>query len=401
MAQATITFSPNTYAGEEYSDIAMPALIPANGNVADIFTVVTGVKGRQILRTMNGIIPEFKDPSCTFVGQSGTLTFGEKYLDPVKYEVMIEVCWDVLRGTWEQGGLRPGSANDYVPPADIETAFLDFIIEKVGIMNEQLYFYGKDGVTEGVVSFSAAYDGLFDLLKADSTVKKYATTSVVPTALLASTAITIGANPTVTVGSTANLRVGDTITFASTSGGATLVGGAAIAGQSFQVLSIPSATTFTISATTTGTTYTTANISFINAYNVVAFNTAIFNLIPKTIKNAPDLVVLMSSDLVNQYRLSQAQVATAQPDQYSKIPGSDFLGIKPIEMEWFQPGTALIYRKSNVFLGVDADGDDTQIRTAFLADATLDEVVRYKMSMKTDINYIYGNEIFMIAPVIS
>jgi hypothetical protein len=401
MAQATITFNPNTYAGEEYSDIAMPALIPANGNIADIFTVVTGVKSRQVLRTLSGLIPEFKDPSCTFVGQSGALTFGEKYIDPVKYEVMIEVCWDVLRGTWEQGSLKPGSANDYVPPSNIENAFLDFVIEKVGIMNEQLYFYGKDGVTEGVVSFSAAYDGLFDLLRADSTVKKYATATVVPSAALASTGITIAANPTVTVASTANLKIGDTVTFAVVTGGTTQVGGAAILGQSFQVLSIPSATTFTIAATTTGTTYTTATLSFINASNVIAFNTAIFNLIPKTIKNAPDLIVLMSSDLVDQYRLSQAQVATAQQGQYSKIPGSDFLGIKPIEMEWFLPGTALIYRKSNVFLGIDADGDDTQIRTAFLADATLDEVVRYKMSMKTDVNYIYGNEIFMIAPVIS
>src|SRR5687767_10962453 len=113
MATATVTFSPNTYAGEEYSDIAMPALVPANGNIADLFTVLTGVKGRQILRTLTGLIPEFQDPSCTFDGQTGGITFGEKYLDPVKYEVMIEICWDILRGTWEQGLLRPGSANDY------------------------------------------------------------------------------------------------------------------------------------------------------------------------------------------------------------------------------------------------------------------------------------------------
>ena len=91
MAQATITFNPNTYAGEEYSDIAMPALIPANGNIADLFTVLTGVKGKQILRTLSGIIPEFQDPSCTFEGQAGSMTFGEKYLEPVKYEVMLEV----------------------------------------------------------------------------------------------------------------------------------------------------------------------------------------------------------------------------------------------------------------------------------------------------------------------
>jgi hypothetical protein len=401
MARATITFNPNTYAGEEYSDIAMPALIPANGNIEDLFTVLTGVKGKQVLRTLSGLIPEFQDPACTFNGQTGGLTFGEKYLEPVKYEVMVEICWDILRDTWEQGNLRPGSANDYVPPANIENAFIDYMVDKVGLMNEQLYFFGKAGVTQGVVSFTADYLGLLGLLKADATVNKYTTNGIVGAAALASTAITIGVNPTVTVSSTTNLRVGDTVTFASTTGGSTQVGGVAIAGQSFQILSIPNGTTFTIAATTTGTTYTTASLSFINASNVIAFNTAIYNLIPKTIKNAPDLRVLMSSDLVNQYRLSQAQVATAQQGQYQGNFSGDFLGIKPIEMEHFPAGTAIIYRKSNVFLGIDADGDDTQVRTAFLADATLDEVVRYKMSMKSDVNYIYGNEIMFIAPIIA
>lgn len=398
----TITFNPNTYTGELYSDIAMPAFLPANGNTADLFTIITGVKGRQILRTMDNVIPEFQDPSCLFNAQDGGITFGEKYLDPVKYEVMLEICWDVLRTTWEQGNLRPGSANDYVPPANIEDAFLDWVIEKVGIMNEQLYFFGKTGVTEGLVSFTAGYPGLFALLRADATVKKYTTASVAAGATLASTAITIGVNPTVTItGSTENLRVGDTVTFTGVTGGTVQVGGAPLNGQSFQILSVPTATTFTIAATTTGTSYTSATVNFINASNVIAFNTAIYNLIPKTIKNSPDLRVLMSTDLVNQYRLSQAQIATNQQGQYANVPGADFLGIRPIEMERFPAGTALIYRKGNVFLGIDADGDDTQIRTAFLADATLDEVVRYKMSMKSDVNYIFGNEIMLISPVIA
>lgn len=398
MARATITFNPNTYAGEAYSELAMPALIPANGNVADLFTVLTGVKGKQILRTLDNIVPEFQDPSCTFNGQTGGLTFGEKYIDPVKYEVMIEICWDILRNTWEQGNLRPGSANDYVPPANIENAFLDVMTEKVGIMNEQLYFFGKAGVTEGIVSFASSYPGLFALLRGDAAVKKYATSSV-GGASMAATAISIANPGVVTVASTANLRTGDTVTITGASP-APQVGGQSINGQSFQI-TVLNATTFSLNAQTTGTAATAATVNYVNASNVIDFNTFIWNMIPKTIRSAPDLRVLMSTDLVNQYRLKQAQIAVGDGNQYQGGRGTDFLGIKPIEMERFPAGTALVYRKSNVFLGIDADGDDTQIRTVFMADKTLDEVVRYKMSMKSDVNYIFGNEILMVSPVIS
>jgi hypothetical protein len=117
---STVVYSPNTYAGELYGALIRPSIVTAQGLVEKgLVTPLPGIKKRTILRTLDfGVV--FQDPSCDFVAQSGNIAPGEKYIDPVKYEVMVEVCYADLRTGWEAAQMKKGSLNDYVPPADFE-----------------------------------------------------------------------------------------------------------------------------------------------------------------------------------------------------------------------------------------------------------------------------------------
>src|ERR1700750_1365469 len=120
MSQSQVSYSPNTYAGELYKGLITPSIIPAQGLVSmGLVTPLPGIKKRTVLRTMDFPVV-FQDPSCDFVAQAGDVAVGEKYIAPVKYEVMVEVCFDDLKTSWDAAQLKKGSLNDYVPPADFE-----------------------------------------------------------------------------------------------------------------------------------------------------------------------------------------------------------------------------------------------------------------------------------------
>src|SRR5689334_22628580 len=102
----------NTYAGELYGDYITPAILPAQGLVdLGLVTPLPGIKKRTILRTLDFNVT-FQDPSCNFNAQSGDIAPSEKYIDPVKYEVMVEICYADLRQGWEAAQLKKGSLND-------------------------------------------------------------------------------------------------------------------------------------------------------------------------------------------------------------------------------------------------------------------------------------------------
>jgi hypothetical protein len=79
----------------------------------------------------------------------------------------------------------------------------------------------------------------------------------------------------------------------------------------------------------------------------------------------------------------------------------DFLGSKLTVVNSLPSNTVIGASAGNVFLGFDDSGDEDYIRITDMGQTTGDDKFRYKASMKTDINYVYGNEILFIAPVIS
>lgn len=399
MASSIVVYSPNTYAGELYGALIRPSIVTAQGLVSmGLVTPLPGIKKRTVLRTMDfGVV--FQDPSCDFVPQAGNIAPGEKYIDPVKYEVMVEVCYADLRTSWEAAQLKKGSLNDYVPPSDFEGMLLEVMRDKIALMNEQLYVNGKAGVTAGTVSFTAAYPGLIGRLVADSTVNKATTGSIGSSTTMTGTAITL-ANPGIaTVTSTANLRTGDRVTITANTG-ASLVGGATIVGQTFTI-TVLTATTFSLNKQVTGAASTGFTMMFMNASNTLDVLTYIYNNVPQAISTKPDFKIWIPRNLANYYQQTQASVGTGVPGAYNGAKPLDFLGSKLTVVDALPANTIIAASASNIFLGFDDSGDEDYIRVTDMAKTTGDDKYRYKASMKTDINYVYGNEITFIAPVIS
>jgi len=400
MARETITFSPNTYAGKLYTKWAWPALFAPLGLIdKGLVTPMPGIKKRQVMRTWTGSV-ELQQPSCTFNAQAGTDTAGEKYLDPIKYEVMKEICWSDFLVSWEVELMKKGSMNDYQPIKSVEDAFLGFMSQKIAIMNEQLYLLGKSGVNAGGIgtaTFSAAYPGLLERLRDDSTVIKIQT-QFAGGGNLQLSSITI-ANPGVVTTTTAHgLTTGQRVTI-SGANGSPYVGGKSIIGQSF-IITVLSPTTFSLGIQTTGGAAATAgNVTFVNAANAIAVLTAAYQNTPLAIFRNPDKKVWVSTDIAMGYGLAQAGVASGAGSYYLDDKKMDFLGNGLVEVPYLPNGTVIVADPNNIQLGFDDSGDETNIRTLYLGDTTMDDVVRYKMSMRTDINYIFGNEILLITPL--
>jgi len=401
MSRETITFSPNTYAGKLYAGVALPALLAPFGLVdKGLITPRPGIKKRQVMRTMD-VSVEFQDPSCSFNAQAGTFYNGERYLDPVKYEVMIEICWADFLASWEVERMKKGSLNDYQSFEPTESDFLDYMARKIAIMNEQLYINGKSGVNAGGIgtaTFSAAYPGLLERLRDDSTVNKIATQNSAGNILLSS--ITIANPGVVTTIGAHGLSTGQRVTIAGANG-SPYVNGKSIIGQSF-IITVLSATTFSIGAQTTGgAAATDGNVTWVSASNAVNILTTAFQNTPLKILRNPDKKIWVSTDVAMGYQLAQAAVANGAGSYYLDDKKLDFIGNGLTEVDYLPNATVLVGVPDNIQLGFDDSGDETNIQTIDLSKTTGDDVIRYKMSMKTDINYIYGNEILLITPLIT
>lgn len=393
---AEVTFDQNTYAGELYGEIIFPALVPALGLVdKGLVTLMTGIKKRTVIR-VGDVDVEFQDPSCNFNPQDDGLTLGERYIDPVKYEVMIEMCYEDLRQGWDAMKLKKGSVGDYQPPATLEKAFIEMVQKKIAIMNEQMYINGKAGVTAGTVSFTAAYPGLLERLRADSEVNKVLSSGVANSSM-ALTGITT-ANPGVaTVASTANLRSGNKVTISGADGNQQ-VGGTTINGQTFTI-SVLSATTFSLNKQVTGATpATSGTVSFFNQSNVVDLLSYVWANMPEQIMDNPDTKIWIPRSVFQGYTLTQAINAFGGGQNFIGKKEMDFLGNALTMVPYLPAGTVIVAPSTHIKLGVDDTGDETEIRTLWMGDKTLDDKYRYKASMKTDINHVQGQDILLISP---
>jgi hypothetical protein len=391
-----VTYAVNTYAGELYSEIMWPGLVPPLGLIdKGLVTPMPGIKKRTVIRSLDFDV-EFQDPSCVFTPQEGDLEQGEKYIDPVKYEVMIEMCFEDVRQSWSAMKLKKGSLNDYQPPADLEGAFLETVTKKIAIMNEQLYINGKAGVTAGAVTFAAAYPGLIQRLRNGSDVNKVTTADVGGTSF-ALTGITTANPGVVTVASTANLKTGDRVTITDANGNQQ-VGGVTINEQSF-VITVINATTFSLNKQVTGVTpATSGTVVFVNQSNAIALLSYIYSNIPELALDNPDLKIWIPRGLERAYYFAQATVANGAGSYFVGQKELDFLGQKLTVVRNLPGNTIIAAPSSNIFLGFDDSGDETNIRVTDMSKSTGDDLFRYKGSMKTDINYVKGEEILLISP---
>jgi hypothetical protein len=400
---AQFTFTNNTYAGEALAGFMASTLLEADSVKRGLLTVINDVKSRKIILDVDDEVV-LQDPSGIFADQGTTALQNESYLDPVVYEFMKQEQWDKLVQSWEAQSLKPGAFMDYEGVVDLSDFMVQRYLTKIQIANERLYWLGKSATQEA--AFTAGFTGLLPSISAATGV--YKVTLGKPATSMEATAIdTTGL---VTVTDTSSLTDGDVVTITNTTGNSldTTNGtsGIAIAGQSY-FIQIASATTIklvrnynainTRKAATFSGTSTAATVSYINAGNVLSVLSGVYAQLDPADRAQDDFNLQIPLHVGYAYAQAQANKATNVLNAFTDPKQMDYLGMPLQLMNHWQANTILGARSSNLFLGVDLLGDESQLSTVYMQPYTNDNVVRMKARMKAAVNFKFANEIFYLS----
>jgi hypothetical protein len=400
---AQFTFTNNTYAGEALAGFMASTLLEADSVKRGLLTVINDVKSRKIILDVDDEVV-LQDPSGIFADQGTTALQNESYLDPVVYEFMKQEQWDKLVQSWEAQSLKPGAFMDYEGVVDLSDFMVQRYLTKIQIANERLYWLGKSATQEA--AFTAGFTGLLPSISAATGV--YKVTLGKPATSIEATAIdTTGL---VTVTDTSSLTDGDVVTITNTTGNSldTTNGtsGIAIAGQSY-FIQIASATTIklvrnynainTRKAATFSGTSTAATVSYINAGNVLSVLSGVYAQLDPADRAQDDFNLQIPLHVGYAYAQAQANKATNVLNAFTDPKQMDYLGMPLQLMNHWQANTILGARSSNLFLGVDLLGDESQLSTVYMQPYTNDNVVRMKARMKAAVNFKFANEIFYLS----
>lgn len=400
---AQFTFTNNTYAGEALAGFMASTLLEADSVKRGLLTVINDVKSRKIILDVDDEV-KLQDPSGMFNDQETTALQSESYLDPVAYEFMKQEQWDKLVQSWEAQSLAPGAFGDYEGVVDLSDFMVQRYLTKIQIANERLYWLGKSATKEA--SFSAAFTGLLPSIAGASGVYKVGLGK--PSTSMSATSI--DSNGVVTVSSTATLADGDVVTLTNVTGASKDITngtpGIDVAGQSY-FIKVVSATTFKLirnynevntrkAAAFTGTS-TAATVSYINASNVLDVLSGVFSQLDPADRIQDDFNLQIPLHVGYAYAQAQANKATNVLNAFTDKKKMDYLGIPLQLMNHWQANTILGARSSNLFLGVDLLGDQSELSTVYMKPYTNDNVVRMKARMKAAVNFKFANELFYLS----
>jgi len=397
------TFTNNTYAGEALAGFMASTLLEADSVKRGLLTVINDVKSRKVILDVDDDVV-LQDPSGIFADQGTTALQNESYLDPVVYEFMKQEQWDKLIQSWEAQSLKPGAFLDYEGVVDLSDFMVQRYLTKIQIANERLYWLGKSSTKEA--AFTAGFTGLLPSIAAASGVYKVGLGK--PATSMAATAI--DATGVVTVADTSTLTDGDVVTITAVTGSSkdTTNGtpGIVIQGQSY-FIQIASATTFKLvrnyneintrlAATFSGTS-TAATVSYINASNVLSVLSGVYAQLDPADRSQDDFNLQIPLHVGYAYAQAQANKAVNVLNAFTDPKQMDYLGMPLQLMNHWQANTILGARTSNLFLGVDLLGDESELSTVYMKPYTNDDVVRMKARMKAAVNFKFANEIFYLS----
>jgi hypothetical protein len=400
---AQFTFTNNTYAGEALAGFMASTLLEADSVKRGLLTVINDVKSRKVILDVDDDVV-LQDPSGIFADQGTTALQNESYLDPVVYEFMKQEQWDKLVQSWEAQSLKPGAFMDYEGVVDLSDFMVQRYLTKIQIANERLYWLGKSATKEA--AFSAGFTGLLPSISAASGVYKVGL-SKSPTSMEATA---IDATGLVTVDDTSTLSDGDVVTITEVTGTSndTTNGtpGISIQGQSY-FIQIAGATSFKLvrnyneintrlPATFTGTS-TAATVSYINASNVLGVLSGVYSQLDPADRSQDDFNLQIPLHVGYAYAQAQANKAVNVLNAFTDAKQMDYLGMPLQLMNHWQANTILGARSSNLFLGVDLLGDESELSTVYMKPYTNDNVVRMKARMKAAVNFKFANEIFYLS----
>lgn len=393
----SINLIANTYAGQKLSGILSRALLPANeGLVADnLVTVVPNVKSPRKMRKADYAI-ELKNRSAIFTPSGNDIDLDESVLNPVLMEMAEEFDLLSLQTTWESDQLRAGTMQDGDGTPEFLQWLENWIADNIALANMSLYTRGKDGTPSAI--FTAAYPGIISRINSATPSTKIGLNA----GALALTDITSAAPGVVTVGSTATLSDGDIVTIVGANGNQTF-NGVSINGQSFRIL-ILSGTTFSLlaldgsgdAAIAGATPATSGSVQFINKTNVIAHLSKVYSFVPDELYNK--LRIVVPHHVAKSYWEASAAVATGSGTYYLDKKGIDFLGSALSPQKIWNPNTICAWDPANIFLGVDVLGEGSELSILPMKDKTLDETIRVKAAMKSDIIAGFYGETIILRP---
>jgi len=400
---AQFTFTNNTYAGEELAGFMASTLLEADSVKRGLLTVINDVKSRKVILDVDDDVV-LQDPSGIFADQGTTALQNESYLDPVVYEFMKQEQWDKLVQSWEAQSLQPGAFMDYEGVVDLSDFMVQRYLTKIQIANERLYWLGKSATKEA--AFTAGFTGLLPSISAASGVYKVG----LGKPATSTEASAIDATGLVTIADTSTLSDGDVVTITNVTGTSkdTTNGtpGISLQGQSY-FIQIASATSFKLvrnyneintrkAATFTGTS-TDATVSYINASNVLSVLSSVYSQLDPADRSQDDFNLQIPLHVGYAYAQAQANKAVNVLNAFTDSKQMDYLGMPLQLMNHWQANTILGARASNLFLGVDLLGDESELSTVYMKPYTNDNVVRMKARMKAAVNFKFANEIFYLS----
>jgi hypothetical protein len=388
---ATPTISPNTYAGKDLEGIIAQSVLRGRTIENGLISVHTDIDSRAVVKTMANTIT-VQDSVAAF-NSAGSMTLGEKYLDPKKFMEAVEFDYQSLNGTWYASQQPRGRGGDFVPPATIEEA----LIEQQALIRSKFIDASiwRGSVAAGQLSkitvsaSSNVVTGLIPLMEAGSDVNK------LDSAKVAVTAFTKASPAVLTVASTSNLQTGDVVTFSS------MVGSSGtdwsdLDGASYAI-TVLSGTTFSIALDTSGFTgtFTSGNINYINASNALAVLTSVYNGLSESVEDDPDFYIFGNKGLGKAYSLAQAAAANGAGSYYIGAKELDFLGNRLAILPFVSANTIVAANVSNLHFGTALDAEWNNVSILPQYEVTGDRTVRYRCDYAFDVNYTNGEDIVL------
>lgn len=388
---ATPTISPNTYAGKDLEGIIAQSVLRGRTIENGLISVHTDIDSRAVVKTMANTIT-VQDSVAAF-NSAGSLTLGEKYLDPKKFMEAVEYDYQTLNATWYASQQPRGRGGDFVPPATIEEA----LIEQQALIRSKFIDASiwRGSVAAGELSkitvsaSSNVVSGLIPLMEAGSDVSKLDSDKV------AISAVTKASPAVVTVASTANLQTGDVVTFSS------MVGSTGNDWSDTSGVSLPitvlNATTFSIAVDTSlyDGTFTSGNINFINASNALSVLTSVYNGLSESVEDDADFYIFGNKGLGKAYSLAQAAAANGAGSYYIGAKELDFLGNRLAILPFVSPNTIVAANVSNLHFGTALDAEWNNVAILPQYESTGDRTVRYRCDYAFDVNYTNGEDIVL------
>jgi len=388
---ATPTISPNTYAGKDLEGIIAQSVLRGRTIENGLISVHTDIDSRAVVKTMANTIT-VQDSVAAF-NSAGSMTLGEKYLDPKKFMEAVEFDYQSLNGTWYASQQPRGRGGDFVPPATIEEA----LIEQQALIRSKFIDASiwRGSVAAGQLSkitvsaSSNVVTGLIPLMEAGSDVSKLDSDKV------AVTAFTKASPAVLTVASTSNLQTGDVVTFSSMVGSSG-TDWSGLDGASYAI-TVLSATTFSIALDTsafTGT-FTSGNINYINSSNALSVLTSVYNALSESVEDDPDFYIFGNKGLGKAYSLAQAAAANGAGSYYIGAKELDFLGNRLAILPFVSANTIVAANVSNLHFGTALDAEWNNVSILPQYEVTGDRTVRYRCDYAFDVNYTNGEDIVL------